>query len=39
MALHFEPAEFEARRARLIEKMAEEKLDAVLLFAKRACTG
>ena len=36
MALHFEPAEFEARRARLIEKMAEEKLDAVLLFAQES---
>ncbi|NTJ42944.1 aminopeptidase P family protein [Agrobacterium larrymoorei] len=36
MALHFDQAEFEARRARLIEKMAEEKLDAVLLFAQES---
>ncbi|WP_288430070.1 Xaa-Pro peptidase family protein [uncultured Agrobacterium sp.] len=36
MALHFDTAEFEARRARLIEKMAEEKLDAMLLFAQES---
>jgi len=33
MALHFEPEEFAARRDRLILKMEEEKLDALLLFA------
>ncbi|MET0171108.1 MAG: Xaa-Pro peptidase family protein [Agrobacterium vaccinii] len=36
MALHFDAAEFEARRARLTEKMAEEKLDAILLFAQES---
>ena len=36
MALHFDAAEFEARRARLIEKMAEDKLDAILLFAQES---
>lgn len=36
MALHFDAAEFEARRARLSEKMAEEKLDAILLFAQES---
>ncbi len=33
MALHFEAAEFEARKARVLEEMARRKLDAVLLFA------
>ncbi|MGH6924884.1 MAG: M24 family metallopeptidase [Propylenella sp.] len=33
MALHFEPGEFEARRARVTEAMAGRKLDALLLFA------
>lgn len=36
MALHFDAAEFEARRLRLTEKMAEEKLDAMLLFAQES---
>ncbi|MBB3945632.1 Xaa-Pro dipeptidase [Rhizobium skierniewicense] len=36
MALHFDAAEFEARRARLTEKMVEEKLDAILLFAQES---
>jgi Xaa-Pro dipeptidase len=36
MALLFEPAEFEARRSRLLAKMVEEKLDAVLLFAQES---
>ncbi|MGV1869951.1 Xaa-Pro peptidase family protein [Agrobacterium rosae] len=36
MALHFDAAEFEARRTRLTEKMAEEKLDAILLFAQES---
>lgn len=36
MALHFEPSEFEARRERLTAKMAEEKLDAMLLFAQES---
>lgn len=36
MALHFEPSEFEARRERLTTKMAEEKLDAMLLFAQES---
>jgi Xaa-Pro dipeptidase len=36
MALHFDTTEFEARRVRLTEKMAEEKLDAVLLFAQES---
>ena len=33
MALHFERAEFEARRTRVLEEMARRRLDAVLLFA------
>jgi Xaa-Pro dipeptidase len=36
MALHFEPSEFDARRERLLAKMAEEKLDALLLFAQES---
>ncbi|POO57907.1 M24 family metallopeptidase [Agrobacterium rosae] len=36
MALHFDAAEFEARRTRLTEKMAEDKLDAILLFAQES---
>ncbi len=33
MALHFEAAEFEARRTRVIEEMARRRLDALLMFA------
>src|SRR4051812_39076978 len=33
MALHFEAAEFEARRTLVLEEMARRKLDALLLFA------
>ncbi|MDH3196592.1 MAG: aminopeptidase P family N-terminal domain-containing protein, partial [Hyphomicrobiales bacterium] len=33
MALHFETAEFEARKARVLEAMAARRLDAMLLFA------
>ena len=33
MALHFETAEFEARKARALEEMARRNLDAMLLFA------
>lgn len=36
MALHFAPEEFEARRAKLVERMAEEKLGAMLLFAQES---
>ncbi|MBS0256679.1 MAG: aminopeptidase P family protein [Proteobacteria bacterium] len=36
MALHFEFSEFDARRERLLAKMAEEKLDALLLFAQES---
>lgn len=36
MALHFELSEFDARRERLIAKMTEEKLDAILLFAQES---
>lgn len=36
MALHFKPEEFAARRDRLILKMEEEKLDALLLFAQES---
>ncbi|MRG56651.1 M24 family metallopeptidase [Phyllobacterium sp. SYP-B3895] len=36
MALHFEPEEFAARRDRLMIVMAEQKLDAVLLFAQES---
>ncbi len=36
MALHFEPAEFASRLARLTDKMKEEKLDALLLFAQES---
>ena len=33
MALHFDAAEFEARRAQVLEVMARRRLDALLLFA------
>ena len=33
MALHFEAAEFEARRTQVLEEMARRRLDAMLLFA------
>jgi Xaa-Pro dipeptidase len=36
MALHFERSEFEARLARLLARMQEEKLDAILLFAQES---
>ncbi|MBA8880552.1 M24 family metallopeptidase [Phyllobacterium myrsinacearum] len=36
MALHFEPEEFAARRDRLMLVMAEQKLDAILLFAQES---
>jgi len=36
MALHFERAEFDARRDRLMIEMAERKLDAMLLFAQES---
>jgi len=36
MALHFEPEEYAARHDRLIMKMAEEKLDALLLFSQES---
>jgi len=36
MALHFERAEFASRLARLTDKMKEEKLDALLLFAQES---
>jgi Xaa-Pro dipeptidase len=36
MALHFPESEFSARRARLMARMAEEKLDALLLFAQES---
>lgn len=36
MALHFTTGEFEARRTRLIERMKEENLDALLLFAQES---
>ena len=36
MALHFDRAEFEARRDRLVIEMAERKLDAMLLFAQES---
>lgn len=36
MALHFERAEYDARRDRLVMEMADQKLDAVLLFAQES---
>ncbi len=36
MALHFPESEFSARRTRLMARMAEEKLDALLLFAQES---
>ncbi|TWG96840.1 Xaa-Pro dipeptidase [Mesorhizobium sp. J18] len=36
MALHFDRAEFDARRDRLVIEMAERKLDAMLLFAQES---
>ena len=34
--LHFSPEEFEGRKARLMARMAEEKLDALMLFAQES---
>jgi len=36
MALHFDRSEYSERHARLLEKMREEKLDAMLLFAQES---
>ena len=36
MALHFDQAEFDSRRDRLVIEMAERKLDAMLLFAQES---
>ncbi|MBX3598158.1 MAG: aminopeptidase P family protein [Rhizobiaceae bacterium] len=36
MALHFERAEYDARRDRLMLEMADKKLDAILLFAQES---
>lgn len=36
MALHFDRSEFDARRDRLLIEMAEQKLDALLLFAQES---
>jgi len=36
MALHFERAEYDARRDRLMIEMADKKLDAILLFAQES---
>lgn len=36
MALHFDETEYQSRRERLTAAMAEEKLDAVLLFAQES---
>jgi len=36
MALHFDRAEFDARRDRLVIEMSERKLDALLLFAQES---
>ncbi len=36
MALHFERSEFDARLARLLARMQEEKLDAMMLFAQES---
>ncbi|WP_274426557.1 M24 family metallopeptidase [Chelativorans sp. YIM 93263] len=36
MALHFDRAEFDARRDRLLIEMSERKLDALLLFAQES---
>lgn len=36
MGLHFERSEYEERLARLLAKMGEEKLDALLLFAQES---
>lgn len=36
MALHFERSEFQARLARLVAKMQEDKLEAMLLFAQES---
>jgi Xaa-Pro dipeptidase len=36
MALHFDRAEFDARRDRLVIEMSERKLDAMLLFAQES---
>ncbi|QLF70953.1 aminopeptidase P family protein [Peteryoungia desertarenae] len=36
MSLHFHPDEFKSRLSRLTEKLAEQKLDAILLFAQES---
>lgn len=36
MALHFDRSEFDERLARLLDRMREEKLDAMLLFAQES---
>ena len=36
MALHFTQEEFDSRFERLKQRMAEEKLDAMLLFAQES---
>ncbi len=36
MALHFETAEYASRMARLVARMKDEKLDAILLFAQES---
>ncbi len=36
MALHFDQAEFDERRTRLLAAMADDKLDALLLFAQES---
>ncbi len=36
MALHFEPAEFAARREKLLAAMSESELDALLIFAQES---
>ena len=39
MALHFEREEYAARLDKLTASMSEEKLGAILLSPRKACTG
>jgi hypothetical protein len=39
MALHFEREEFDARRRRVLEAMAAQELDALLMFKQEKCVS
>ena len=39
MALHFDREEFESRRRRVLEAMAAQGLDALLMFKQEKCVS